>query len=123
MKRESEGGFQDTIVEVAHSLGWIANHIRPLRRSNGAWETPVQYDGEGFPDLQLLRTRVELPKCVCCGQVMGGHVVAELKMPGNRPSDKQNDWLNAFEHVGTPAYVWTPKDMDEIRAVLEGKVI
>ncbi len=112
-------------MEYARLRQWRAYHApdnRPGR--NGA----VQAVAAGFPDLVLLRG-VRL-------------IFAELKADGKYPTPAQREWLDELRGVGeavdgavgraqvvvvddpdTPepsveAYVWRPKDWDEIERVL-----
>lgn len=107
MKQITEAEFTAQVIERAQMLGWIVAHFRPLKRSNGSWETPCQGDAAGFPDLFLLHPEA-------------GHRVAfELKVGSNDKTPKQNAWLTAMELCGIPAFTWWPKDWDEIDQVLE----
>ena len=104
----SEEEFQRAVIDLARSLGWVVAHFRKVRvqRKDGTtyWETPVQADGAGFPDLLMLnRTR---------------QIVAELKFGKNRPSEAQKAWLGRFGAAGVPWYVWYPADWPEIVAAL-----
>lgn len=67
----------------------------------------MQGDGEGFPDLFLVRPRTK------------SKLVAELKVPPNKCTPAQQAWLADCEAVGIPAYTCTPADWGEIRDVLE----
>jgi len=50
-----EATFQACVVEVARLAGWRTLHIRPARRADGSWRTPIGGDGKGWPDLTLVR--------------------------------------------------------------------
>ncbi len=50
----TEDNFQQTIIEMAQWLGWKVAHFRTARKADGTWYTPVEADGEGFPDLVLV---------------------------------------------------------------------
>jgi hypothetical protein len=92
--RESEERFLQAIRELAHALRWATYHTRNSRRSD-----------QGWPDLVMARP----PRLV----------VAELKVGKRRPTDAQQAWLDAL--AGCPpveAFVWYPKDWDEIVEVL-----
>lgn len=101
---ESEAAFQQRVIDLAHANGWLVAHFRAVRiaRADGSFyhATPVQADGEGFPDLLLLR-----------GPSM---VVAELKVGKNTASDRQVVWLDAFRQLGSPSGVWRPADWPKI---------
>ena len=104
----SEEQFQTIVIEVAQQYGWRCAHFRGVRiqRPNGStyYQTPVQADGAGFPDLVLLRGERA--------------VVAELKRQNGKPTPSQEDWLRAFQLAGVTAFVWRPGDLDRIHEVL-----
>lgn len=105
----SEAAFQAQVIELAHVLGWRVAHFRGARvqRRDGSvrYQTPVQADGAGFPDLVMVR---------------GGRlIVAELKSARGRTRAEQEAWLASFEGVpGCEVYVWRPRDWDAIAGVL-----
>jgi len=105
--KESE--WQDDVIALAKLNGFTVAHFRPVRvqRRDGSvyYCTPVQGDGAGFPDLLMIR-----------GERM---LVAELKVGYNKPSLEQSAWLDAFRAAGVEAYVWYPKDWDEVQGKLE----
>jgi hypothetical protein len=100
---ETEAGFQDAIVEVAHLLGWRAAHFRPARTTHG-WRTPGQYDAKGWPDLILTRS----PRVVAI----------ECKRQGGRLTDEQAAWLADLASCGIETHVAEPSDFDTIAIVL-----
>gem|GEM_PF-1729348 len=92
----SEAEFQSWIVAYAKDRGWMTYHTHDSRRSTA-----------GFPDLVMVR--------------MTGSarlIVAELKMPGNKPTEAQRTWLRAFERSGAEVFTWWPEHVPEIREVL-----
>ena len=96
--------LQQQIIDLAHLHHWRVAHFRTARiqRKDGSvyYATPVQADGEGFPDLVLLKgNRV---------------IVAEIKSEKGKLSDAQRDWLSAWEMTEADVYVWRPQDWDEI---------
>lgn len=105
----SEAEFTREVIALARSHGFRVAHFRTVRvqRKSGAvyYETPVQGDGKGFPDLILLR-----------GAQL---VVAELKVGRGKPTREQEDWLLAFRGVGAEVHVWTPEKWYRICAILE----
>jgi hypothetical protein len=104
----SEREFQRDVLALAKLHGWLAAHFRPARtvRRDGSvrYQTPVQADGAGFPDLVLLRDGVLL--------------VAELKTDTGRTTKEQDAWLAAFRAAGVAASVWRPRDMNLITKAL-----
>lgn len=106
MKRPpiSEKDFQKTVIDMAHLFGWRVAHFRPAMTKRGRWVTPVQADGAGFPDLLLIK----------CPSL----IVAELKSDKGKPSEKQKEWLRAFNGCYVSNFVWRPSDLDAIEIVL-----
>ncbi len=105
----NEAVFQEQVIQLAHVYGWKVAHFRGVRiqRANGStyYQTPVQADGKGFPDLVLAR---------------GEHVIfAEVKSEKGRLAPEQQEWLDALAG-GADVYVWRPSDWDEIEGVLKG---
>lgn len=103
----SEDDFTNVVLYAGRMFyGWRMLHIRPAMRLNGEYVTPVSGDGQGYPDIDAVR------------EATGHAFVAELKVGKNEPTDDQAAWLNAKAACGTPAYVWYPEDLDEIKRVL-----
>ena len=103
-----EDDFQRTVIELAQTLGWRVAHFRSVQvvyKNRTAWQTPVQADGRGFPDLLMLRE--------------GRQLVAELKSEAGELSQEQAEWLAAFQSGHVEAYVWKPSDYDTIEGVLQ----
>ena len=105
---QGESEFAREVIALAQDLGWLVAHFRsvPVVRADGTvyWQTPVQGDGSGFPDLIMVRG----DRCV----------VAELKFGKNDTTPEQEAWLESFRRAGIPAYKWWPEDMAEIQTVL-----
>ena len=99
----NEDEFEDSVVELAHTLHWHVAAFRPARRLDGSWETPCKHDAQGWPDLTLVRDRT---------------IHAELKSARGRLSVHQERWLERLRAAGSEVYVWRPDDWDEIAAVL-----
>ena len=104
----SEADFQRQVVEYAQLRGWRVAAIRrvAVRRPNGSvyHETPMAADGNGWPDLYLVRG--------------GQAIAAELKSDTGRASPEQLAWLGFLEAAGVAVYLWRPKDWDELTEVL-----
>ena len=110
---QTEAQFQDAVIEAMRFHGWICAHFRPARTERG-WRTPVQADGEGFPDLIALRD--------------GRQLVVEFKREGKQPTLAQEKWLAAFEEVERKAgyapgptvevFQWDVRDWPEIERVI-----
>lgn len=90
----TERAFQDSIAATARLLSWRVFHIRAARTANG-WRTPVAFDGQGFPDLVLVRERI---------------IYAEIKLERGRLSPEQVAWLEDLRAAGQEVYVWRPSD-------------
>lgn len=105
-----EREFTDQVLEFAQHNGWRTIHIRPARKvadeeGKERWETPIQGDGKGFPDLLMARDN--------------RLVVAELKCGKNKKTPEQIAWLQAFILVGAEVFTWYPHEWDEIVQTLE----
>jgi len=94
----NEAQFQNTVIDLAQTLGWRVHVERPARKKDGTWVTPIQGD-PGFPDLLMIRLRD------------GRCVVAEIKSEKGRLSELQAEWLCAFGDAGVKYYVWRPQDL------------
>jgi len=89
----SEAELQAQVVQLAQASGWLVYHTYDSRKS------PL-----GFPDLVLAR---------------GPHLIfAELKSARGRLTDEQAEWMAALRRTGQVAYVWRPRQWDDIEAVL-----
>lgn len=104
----TEADFQRQVLQLAKLCGWLVAHFRSVRvqRANGStyWQTPVQGQGEGFPDCVLLRK--------------GRQVVCELKVGRNKTTEEQEQWLEAFRLAGAEVYLFRPEDWSDIEKVL-----
>ena len=104
---ESEAAFQQRVIALAQSCRWMVAHFRPARcvRRDGTvyYETPVQADGAGFPDLVLVRDRV---------------LFVELKTDKGVVRPNQRFWIEALRATGATALVWRPRDWAEIDETL-----
>ena len=105
----TEADFQRSVIELAQRLGWLVAHFRPAQ-VGGRWQTAVQGDGAGFPDLCMVR-----------GERL---ILAELKAEKGRIRPEQRKWLDALQVVHdapvscVESYVWRPSDWDRIVEVL-----
>jgi hypothetical protein len=93
----SEAELQDAVIDLAHLFKWTVAHFRSVPVKHGdrvTYQTPVQADGAGFPDLVLVRDRV---------------IFAELKSDTGRTSTAQQDWLFALSHAGAECHLWYPR--------------
>jgi hypothetical protein len=111
--RLKENEWQRQVIQFARLHGWRVAHFRSVcvARKDGSthWQTPVEADSEGFPDLLLCKA--------------GKIIVAELKRDDGRVSAEQLEWLRTFELAGVAAYTWRPRDWSEVQAVLSGQVM
>ena len=102
-----EQGFQTAVLEVAKLAGWRSLHIRPARRADGSWRTPIGGDGKGWPDLTLVRP----PRLI----------FVELKSESGTLRPQQSDWLDVLRLLPMcETYVWRPSDWDMLVEVLTG---
>jgi hypothetical protein len=104
----SEAEFQARVIALARAEGWKVAHFRAVRiqRADGStyYQTPVQADGSGWPDLFMVRDGVAL--------------APELKTNTGRVRPEQQEWLAALRAAGIAASVWRPKDWNLISAAL-----
>jgi hypothetical protein len=104
----SEKELQRAVIDCARIFGWRVAHFRsvPVKRGPRViWETPVQGDGAGFPDLVLVREEV---------------LWIELKVGANTLSDAQAEWAQALQGAGQMFHVWT--DRDWLDGVIEARL-
>lgn len=105
----SEAEFQAEVIIAARMRGWRVAAFRKVRvqRKNGSvyYETPVQADGAGWPDLMLFRGPQRL--------------AMELKMPGNKASEQQLAWGAVLVRAGFSWAVYFPADWEHILEVLK----
>lgn len=105
---QSEAEFTAELIEYAQARGWKVAHFRGVRvaRKDGStyWQTPVQGDGAGFPDLILVRGKRIL--------------AAELKVGKNTLDEKQKVWLAVLEAAGVECFEWRPEDWGQIETTL-----
>ena len=101
MFKINERQFQAAVVELAKWQGWTVFHPLPAQNERGQWRTATQGD-IGFPDLVLVHPE-------------RGVIFAELKTAIGKLSDAQNDWLMCLHAAGAEAYVWRPRDINDIK--------
>lgn len=95
----SESDLQTSIIDLAHLYHWKVAHFRSVqvKKKDGTtfWQTPVAADGEGFPDLIMIRKNRIL--------------AVELKRERGKAEPAQIEWLHLFmltRRVET--YLWKP---------------
>jgi hypothetical protein len=103
-----EKDFTLAVIALAQSLKWTVAHFRTAKitRKDGTvyYETPVQADGAGFPDLVMVR---------------GSRIVwMELKSHRGKVSEEQKVWLGRLRGATEDVYVFRPADMKRIQEVL-----
>jgi hypothetical protein len=86
-KGRPEGELQDEVIQALQVRGYHVAHFRSVQTPQG-WQTPVQADGGGFPDLIAVRTN-PAPHLL----------VIELKSEAGTLSDDQKIWLQMFSRV------------------------
>lgn len=113
IKLQTEAEFQQLIIDAAHYLGWRVAHFRGVRvqRKDGTvfYQTPVQADGEGFPDLVLVNPTQRRV------------IYAEIKSETGSLSPEQIAWKALLEAAGQEYYLWKPRDWNEVEKTLRGK--
>lgn len=96
----TEDQFKKRIMDTAMLHGWRICHVRPARKLNGKWVTPVEGHA-GLPDLILARD----------GRVL----LIELKSERGELTDDQLQWLLA---AGENGRLWKPSDWPKALALL-----
>lgn len=102
----SEAQLQQAVINLAHANGWRVAHFRSVRVKHRdgrvSYQTPVQADGEGFPDLVAAKA---------------GHlpVFIELKDRKGSLSPAQRAWLAA---LGESGHLCRPADWDLMERLL-----
>jgi hypothetical protein len=115
LARQPESAFQRQVIEYAQLRGWRVAHFRSVlvQHKDGrasTWQTPVQADGAGFPDLIMVRD--------------GRLIVAELKAERGEMTAEQVAWMEAFATLsldsdgGCEPHLWCPSDWPIIEKVL-----
>ena len=104
----TEGAFQEQVIDLAHLRRWTIAHFRSVKvtRADGStyWQTPVQADGAGFPDLVLVRD--------------GRLIFAELKRESGKLTPEQEGWLELLRATSAGVYVFRPSDWALIEELL-----
>jgi VRR-NUC domain len=104
-----ERSFEKQVVELAHLFGYRVAHFGAAMNAKGHYRTPTRYDAKGFPDLVLVRSDMgDRPKRL---------VFAELKSDTGRLSKDQAAWIDDLAATAE-AYVWRPRDWDDIVDIL-----
>lgn len=94
MPKLRENAFRDSVVALARYRGWKVMFT---------WDS--RHSPKGWPDLFCVRNGVAL--------------AAELKIPPNKPTQEQLDWIKELALCGIDTYVWFyPEDWDVIEEVL-----
>ena len=106
----SEDEFQTQVISLAHLLGWKIAHFRGVRtqRRDGSvfYQTPVQADGKGFPDLVMVKDKRV--------------IYAELKSEKGVLSVEQKEWLRLLAlDKKREVYCWRPSEIWDIQEILE----
>jgi hypothetical protein len=97
-----EKDWQAEVIELSHIFGWYVAHFRPALTKHG-WRTPVAADGEGYPDLSIVRERV---------------IWLELKREKTHCTPAQIEWLRCLVAAGAEVYVPRPRNFDALGQVL-----
>lgn len=106
-KEEEE--FHQAVIEYARIMGWRTASFRKVRiaRKDGTFffQTPVQGDGKGWPDLFLTRGREKM--------------FIEFKTPTGRVEPEQAAWHAALRLAGIPVHVVLTTEWDRIEVFLK----
>lgn len=95
--------WERQVMQLAGLLGWRRAHFRAVETKKRGWMVPVGGDGDGFPDLVLVRDRV---------------IYAELKAGRGVLSAKQIEWRDALLRAGQEFYEWRPEQLEQIAQTL-----
>jgi len=98
----SEKMFQEKVIKLAKTAGWLVFHTPPYSPRHGVWRSA----GKGFPDLCLTHPGKRRT------------IFAELKTAKGTMSKEQEDWGVALIASGAEWYLWRPADMDTITELL-----
>jgi hypothetical protein len=101
---EAEEGFQERIIDLAHLHSWKVAHFRPAQLADGSYRTAVSADGQGFPDLLLVRERI---------------IFREIKTDTGQLSHEQRAWGRWLTAAGQDWDVWRPRHWERITATLK----
>lgn len=115
----SENDLLKAVLEMAKLFGLMTAHFRPARRQmedgTTRWETAVQGDGKGYPDLTIAGS--------------AGVLFRELKSEKGVCSAEQSIWLGRLKEAGQDASVWRPRDLKsgriekELRAIAKSETV
>lgn len=84
----TEADFQRTVIDAAQRFRWRVAHFRPAKTDQG-WRTAVAADGQGFPDLVLVRDRV---------------LFVELKTDRGKLTAHQRAWRDAIQDASDASW-------------------
>jgi len=97
-EKMKESDFQQAIITLAETCGWLVYHVANVQRQLRS-STSV-----GFPDLILVKQQKL--------------VAWECKIPPNKPTYNQNIWIKALQLAGVECRVITPDDWSYIQDIL-----
>lgn len=106
----TETEWQEQVTDLCRATGWAWNFTRRTIGRGQKWTTSTSK--KGWPDLTLWSERWQ-----------SGLIVAELKTddPKSKPTQDQSDVLVSLAAAGVPAYVWRPRDLDDVHRILTGR--
>lgn len=97
VKESGRGGFQDEVTKGFRDAGFsFVYHTHDSRHSP-----------KGYPDLSILDSEF--------------HLVIELKVGDNKPSDAQIAWLKAFRKAGALTFVLWPRHRPVLNLLYQGQ--
>lgn len=107
---QTEKQFMKAVIDLAHSYGWSIAHFKTahIQRADGVsyYATPVQADGEGFPDLVLAKRGEPI-------------YFIELKTNRGKLTERQENWLYLLNRGSSPAMVFRPCEWELLVKLLE----
>ena len=116
---QGESGFQDAVIELAESQGWVVYHFHDSRRQvrrGDKYVTIGDKQAMGWPDLVLIhrgRPSVLEPMVLFRELKKGG-----LKDKYKAATPEQMGTLEILGDAGEDVGVWAPEDWPEIEKIL-----
>ncbi len=92
---------------------------RAMRGADGAWCTPYEGDGEGFPDRLYLRPAGAIVRGETCQS--DSIITVEMKVGKDKLRKKQRAWddyLSRFRHIRNAVFHWPEEEASARRLLL-----
>ncbi|ALY09546.1 hypothetical protein SALGADO_19 [Arthrobacter phage Salgado] len=100
----TEAAWQSKVQQLLTVYGWRWFHAPNNRPGRGGY---VQNIKAGYPDITAVR---------------GNRTIyAELKTETGKTTEDQDAWLEDLANAGHETYVWRPRDIDDVIAILSSQ--